>query len=367
MKRILVIEDDKILRRNIVGLLGNEGYAVSEAGDGLSGLKAAQELTPDLVICDIIMPEVDGYEVLARLRQNETTATVPFIFMTALGDKADMRQGMEAGADDYISKPYSRSELLAAVASQLAKKSSIDRHYQKNLDKLRKSLALALPHEFITPLSNILSYSELILEDPAAVETAELTKMVGRINNSARRLQRLIGNFLLYAELEATLTNLEKISKWRTGSTLSTALVITNLAKLKAQQARREKDLALNLQDAPVQIGEEWLNKLLTELVDNAFNYSAAGTPVQVGSVREDEWLEISVRNTGRGMTAEQIGAIGAYMQFEREFYEQQGTGLGLIIAKRLTELHGGTFHLQSTPGQQTIVKVTLPVAGSEN
>src|SRR5262249_2455554 len=119
MKRILLIEDQPVMRRNIVTILEMEGYAVVSADDGRRGLAAARSSPPpDLILCDVMMPEVDGYEVLAALRENTATATIPFIFLTAKGEKADLRTGMNLGADDYLTKPVSRDDLIAAVQAR---------------------------------------------------------------------------------------------------------------------------------------------------------------------------------------------------------------------------------------------------------
>lgn len=121
MKKILVIEDEPITRNIFLELLAAEGYHTICAENGLMGVQKAQSHLPDLVLCDIIMPLLDGYGVLKALRQNPTTAIMPFIFLTARVNKADIRKGMELGADDYLTKPCTLKELLAAIAAQLEK------------------------------------------------------------------------------------------------------------------------------------------------------------------------------------------------------------------------------------------------------
>lgn len=129
MTKILVIEDEPTVRANILELLEIENYEVVSAENGLLGALWAQEHIPDLIICDVMMPEVNGYEVLNSLRQEPMTATIPFIFLTAMADKADMRHGMELGADDYLTKPFTRAELMGAIASRLAKHNNLMQPY----------------------------------------------------------------------------------------------------------------------------------------------------------------------------------------------------------------------------------------------
>lgn len=129
MKKILVIEDEFSVRSNIVDLLEAEDFNAIGAENGFVGALWAQQHLPDLIICDVMMPEVDGYEVLNVLRQEATTATIPFIFLTAMADKANIRHGMELGADDYLTKPFTKNELLSAIATRFAKKEAVMQQY----------------------------------------------------------------------------------------------------------------------------------------------------------------------------------------------------------------------------------------------
>lgn len=136
---------------NLVELLETEGFGVLQASNGLAGLTLARENRPDVILCDIMMPDLDGYEVLASLRQEPSTASVPFVFLTAKADRSDMRQGMNLGADDYLVKPFTRAELLSAITTRLSKDATTRRAAQASLDELRGSIALAIPHELRTP------------------------------------------------------------------------------------------------------------------------------------------------------------------------------------------------------------------------
>ncbi len=129
MKKILVIEDEPIVRSNILELLEGEDYDAVGAENGVIGAMSAREHLPDLIICDVMMPELDGYGVLTALRQDPATATIPFIFLTAKADKVDLRQGMELGADDYLTKPFTADELLGAIASRFAKQAAVMQQY----------------------------------------------------------------------------------------------------------------------------------------------------------------------------------------------------------------------------------------------
>ena len=143
MTRILVIEDDLFVRENIVELLEAEDFEVFSTENGILGILWAQDNRPDLVICDVMMPEMNGYDVLAEMRQLPTTALIPFIFLTAMADKRDIRHGMELGADDYLTKPFTREELLNAINARLAKQEKLMKQYNeehKRVEVLEKKV-----------------------------------------------------------------------------------------------------------------------------------------------------------------------------------------------------------------------------------
>jgi signal transduction histidine kinase len=368
MKTILVIEDEKALLEPLLDLLTAENFEVLGTSDGKTGIELAKTHLPNLIISDIMMPDVDGFDVLRALRSSPATATIPFIFLTAKTDRRDWRQGMELGADDYLTKPFSRSQLLKAISVQLEKQVAIDQQQSQKLDRLRSSIALSLPLELRSPLNNILGYSQLLFDESDALERSEIQGIAKTIHRSAERLYRLTQNFLLYAELELIATNLEQIKALQSSRVSSAASTIEQMAVLVAKRVGREADLQLDLVDASVRIAKVRLEKIVEELIDNAFKYSPAGTPVRVVGVlgcRDvplSHFYTLSVTDKGRGMTASQIAEVGAYQQFDRKLYEQQGSGLGLTITQRLAQLLGGELAIESTLGQQTTVKVVLPV-----
>ncbi|QIR40681.1 EAL domain-containing response regulator [Tolypothrix sp. PCC 7910] len=128
MTKILVIEDEELVRENLLDLLDAEDFDTIAAANGKIGINLAFAEIPDLILCDMMMPEVDGYGVLTTLRQDPLTATIPFIFLTAKSAKADFRQGMDMGADDYLTKPFTRAELLSAIVNRLEKQAALKKH-----------------------------------------------------------------------------------------------------------------------------------------------------------------------------------------------------------------------------------------------
>jgi len=366
MKKILVIDDDSAMLTLTVKALQARGFQTVTADDGVAGLEMAKKHLPDLIICDIQMPRLNGYETLAALRQDPVTGTIPFVFLSGLADRKQFREGMGLGADDYLTKPFSIQELMGAVNTRLEKQAAVQRRSEKKLEELRGNIGLALPHELLTPLNGILGFASMMMDEGTVFEPHEIQDFARNIHFSALRLHRLIENFIIYSEMELSSNNVGKMEEWRHERT-HVREIVTNVAKEKAEAAGRPGDLGLEAQEASVAMAGSYFKKAVEELLDNAFKFSKPGTPVSVTSGLSSDRFALSVSDKGRGMTSQQIADIGAHMQFERRFYEQQGVGLGLIIIKRLADLHGGDLVIESTPGQQTTVRLLLPLAPQAN
>ncbi|MDJ0518919.1 MAG: response regulator [Trichodesmium sp. MO_231.B1] len=362
MKKILVIEDDKSILTIITDILEAEDFVVVGAKNGRVGIEKAQQEIPDLILCDVMMPEVDGYGVLKSLRQNLVTEAIPFIFLTAKSTKADLREGMELGADDYLTKPFTRDELMKAINTRLDKKSIIERRTQEQLDDLRTSITLSLPHELRTPLNGIIGYSQFIIEDFQDLEENEILTMLENINVSAHRLYRLIQNFLLYTDLELLSRDRDRLELFKTGSLSNPRSIIREVALEKARSFNRLKDLDITSENANLKISEPNFRKIIDELLDNAFKFSPPNTKVQVIGRLLQNIFAVDFIDNGTGMNINEIANVGAYKQFNRHIYEQQGSGLGLILAKQMTELHNGKLIIQSIPKQETTVTIFLPI-----
>ena len=182
MQKILVIEDEKPVLTNILEILTSGGFSAIGAENGISGVQLAKEHLPDLIVCDVMMPELDGYEVLTQLRSEPATATIPFIFLTAKADKNDLRQGMTLGADDYLTKPFRRKELLEAISARLAKHQAVIQQYlaerqraealqQKmqelqHINETQQGLLKKLISDLSNPLSNINMAIRLLKNPP---------------------------------------------------------------------------------------------------------------------------------------------------------------------------------------------------------
>ena len=363
MSKILVIEDNADILEEVLTWLALEDHDALGATNGREGVEKALQELPDLILCDIMMPEKDGYRVLLELRAQPTTALTPFIFMTAKQAKFDIRHGMELGADDYITKPFGREELLNAVQSRLARRTLFAQQSEQQVHAVRDKLLRMLPHELRTPLVGILGIGELLSQDAEGLTPDEISEYAEMIITSGQRLYRLIENHLLYAQLELYARDPASEYPFDEEQIAPVIAVIPDSCSRVANSYSRINDLALSLQPATLRMTRQDLAKIVYELVDNAYKFSKAGAAVAVtGSMQDDHYL-LTVSDRGRGIAPEHLTQLDAYVQFERATFEQQGSGLGLAITQQLVNLNGGTLTIDSTVGGGTVVNVQLPLA----
>jgi signal transduction histidine kinase len=364
MTKILVVEDSRDLLEDVIEMLELEGYDAYGAADGLEGVETARDILPDLIVCDIMMPELDGYGVLQELSSDPRTAMIPFIFLTAKTEREDMRHGMSLGADDFLTKPFLVSELLDSIDSRLEKSTRIDEFTNQRMTELREKIITALPHELRTPLNTIIGFSDMLVMEADDIEPEQIVDWSTHINTAAHRLYHLVENYLYYVRLQTALksqgVSLDEVQD----TTHEFRSIIETEANQVASRHERLDDLVLDVDNVPVlRLAYKDGVKIVGELVDNAFKFSKAGAPVTIkGNITETGYC-LEVIDKGHGMTADQTKQIGAYMQFERWLYEQQGMGLGLAIVKLLIELYGGDFELDSVPDEGTRVTVCLEKA----
>ncbi len=362
MARIVVIEDETALREDIELILQLNDYEVHSAANGREGLEMIRHYQPDLVVSDVMMPHLDGHELLKAVRQDTSVSTTPFIFLTAKAEPTSIRHGMELGADDYLPKPFSSKQLTRAVNTQLKKREMIEERFQAVKRSFHSDLFFVLPHEINTPLNGILGLSDLILQERGAMPQDEVLEFVGYIVNSAERLHHTLGNVLLYAQIELRMTQPDQVAAMRRHSSPDVFIDMTNAIQLLTDQNARAADVNLDIADASVQVSSENLQKITIELLSNALKFSAPHSPINITGRVVDDQYEIIIADHGRGMTPKQIASVGPYQQFERKLYEQQGTGLGLAIVSKLVTIYGGSLELASNEPQGLVATVRLPL-----
>ncbi|MCG8570733.1 MAG: response regulator [Spirochaetes bacterium] len=349
MHSIVLIEDEDDIRNIIKRNLIDAGYSVFEASNGVEGIQLIKSNLPDLIICDVIMPEMDGYRVLENINNSNELSVIPFIFITGKSAKEDMRFGMELGADDYLIKPFTRKDLLNSVENRLKKHEKIKSKSAEKLEKLKNSISLSLPHELNSPLTTIIGLSKTLMDHYEQFDPAKIKDALGMIHKSGMRLNHLTKSYLLYIKLELALKDKTLLNDFLNPDDHTYIhLVLQDLTTQQAQKNNRQQDLVCQVDEGELKISYRYFRKIIEEIFDNALKFSEPGKSIQIIGKKTGADYHLKIQDMGRGMNQEQLQSIDAYIQFNRKFEEQQGLGLGLVITKRLIELHQGQFFIES-------------------
>lgn len=361
-KKIVVIDDDETTLRTISRILETYDYVTFGAENGREGVELVTRTQPDIVICDVMMPGMNGYEVLLELRNHAGTATIPVLLLSARRDPAEIRHGMKLGADDYLTKPFSTEDLLRCIEVRIQQREKIVRQSSQQLEQLRRSIAMRLPHEFRTPLSSIIVFGELLAGDYDSLSREQAMEMIATIVSSGHRLSALVENFIYLARLEIMAGQPATKEELTSFPLPGCDAIIAEASKHQVLIYGNFHLLTMNLAPVTLCISDAYLRKIIAELVSNACKFSMPKSAIAITGEIQRNFYIISITDEGRGMKPEQISNIGAYMQFDRDRHEQQGQGLGLEIAKRITELHGGSLAIKSAPNEGTTVQIFLPL-----
>ncbi len=356
MESILVVEDSVDVLKNILQLLQIKGYSAIGAKNGVMGLKLAREHLPDLIISDIMMPELDGYDFLQEIRNDPYTSNIPFVFLTAKADRNAMRKGMVSGADDYVGKPFKAKELFETIETRLDRKHKQDSF----LNEIYQNISKYIPHELRTPLVSIMGFTDMMIDD-IDCKREERIEMLKSIKQSSKRLYTTLEKFMMYAEIETLCKDTKNMRNYLEQVTDSAELVIRMTIEERAARDNFQNRFDIDLQDASIKMSTEHFKILINELIENAIKFSKEGSKIDVFSQVEDSFYKIRVKNTGRGMSTEQIAKISPFIQHERNLYEQNGNGLGLATVKKIVELYETQMNIDSEPGQYTSVEIKIP------
>jgi CheY-like chemotaxis protein/two-component sensor histidine kinase len=370
---ILVIDDEPDNFDVIQAFLSKNNYVLHYAANGEGGLAALDNLTPDLILLDVMMPGIDGIEVCRRIRERAQWQAVPIIMVTALTAKEDLAQCLAMGADDFISKPVNSYELKARVQSMLRIKAQYDRLEEfakfqrntinvlgKNLQELTGNLARSFPHELNTPLNGIIGVLQLLKDDWDDLEKEEIYELLDMAQQSADRLERLTKRFMAYLELEI----LQSQGKSLTPSKSATFSPVVQKALQQLSSYRnRQEDVQFIFTVPEVPLVDRYWILILVELVDNALKFSAPQTPVVVKADLDEGLFQFTIEDHGYGMTPQQVSNVGTFVKYKHSNYTQEGIGLGLKLVQKVMELARGDFQIDSQEDQGTIVQVKLPLS----
>ncbi|MEB3829077.1 hybrid sensor histidine kinase/response regulator [Phormidium sp. CCY1219] len=399
---ILVVDDKPDNLRLLSALLGDRGYKVRRAINGQLALNAAFAEPPDLILLDIMMPEMNGYEVCQQLKSDPRTNPVPVIFLSALDDAFDKVKAFEVGGVDYITKPFQFPEVLARVENHLnlrqlqqqteeqkeqleslnrdleakveARTAELKRKnaallqlevqlrdalaQEKELSDMKTRIITTISHEYRTPLTTIASSAELLEAYRHKWDEQKQLKHFNRIQSAIKHMTNLVEEVLFINRAES-----EKLDFYP---------VDLNLEKFcseiveEIQQPNREKYQVKFMPDAGevnAQFDAKLLRQILTNLLSNAIKYSPEGGVVELHLSRDPEQVVFQVRDEGIGIPPEDQEKLFQSFSRASNVATIQGTGLGLSIVQKCVELHGGKISVDSQLGVGTTFTVCLPVS----
>jgi signal transduction histidine kinase len=344
--RILVVDDNPHLREYLGDLLRNH-YDVTSASDGIEALEAIRAHPPDIVLSDVMMPRMTGIELVTALRRDQDTVNLPVILLSARAGGESAFEGLDAGSDDYLTKPFTKEELFARVASHL-KLSRMRRQWANELEFANRELeafSYSVAHDLRAPLRVIDGFSLMLLEDDADRLGEEGRRRLGIVRDSVQRMSQLIED-LLY------LANVSREAVRRRSFDVS-ALVKTVSAPL--QEHEPERQVSLTVEDGLMAAADPHLLQIVLEnLLGNAWKFTAncESPQIEFGSTLSEGETCYYVRDNGAGFDmayAEKLFGVFQRLHSTEEF---AGTGIGLATVKRIITRHGGRVWAAAEPGR---------------
>jgi signal transduction histidine kinase len=370
--RVLVVEDDLHLLEGVKTVLEIDGYSVTTAENGHDALTALQQLhqqgnsvLPQLIVSDIMMPKMDGIDLLKAVRNEPAWVNIPFIFLTARSEKGDIQRGKQLGVDEYLLKPFDPQELLIAVEARLNRQRSMDEARMREINDVKKRILTILNHEFRTPLTFVVAYADMLAEhETRPLSQFEILNFLQGVNAGAIRLRRLIENFIVL--IEFVMGEAEKNFALRRMPVVDIREIVIS-AQQAAQTEPGRSPIQLDIApELPRFVADSvYLQTALVQLLDNALKFSEPENGVVVSVRHEENQIAIRVIDHGRGIPENELVRIWEpFYQVNRSMYEDPGTGSGLAIVRNVAEIHGGTASCESEVGKGSTFTLYLPVEG---
>jgi signal transduction histidine kinase len=357
--RVLVVDDEPANRLLLRELLEGNGYLVLEAVNGEEGLVFATDGRPDVILLDIMMPKLDGYEVCRRLKAAPETRAVPVLMVTSLSERRERLEGIRAGANDLVTKPIDRADLLLRVRNAVVTKQLYDQMENqyvrlRELESLRDSLVHMLVHDVRTPLSSLSAYVELLGMDLTNFDAEEAARSVVELKTLVRRMSDMVDTVLDLNRMEAGKMPLDP-------QEIDLRALLREAVQALGPRGVERVRLELPDKALAAVVDQELIGRVVINLVGNALKFSRDGIPVLVSVDASDAEVEVSVRDSGPGIPEADLGIIFEKFGQARTQQRNHGTGLGLTFCRMAVEAHGGGIGARSAVGAGSIFWFRLP------
>jgi len=345
---ILLVDDLPENRILLDAFLAPEGFRLTQAASGEEALEKARRQAPDLVLLDVLMPGLDGFATCRRLREQPQTRFTPIIMITALNEIEDRIHGLEAGADDFVSKPFNDDLLLAKIRSLLRLKQQRD-----ELDELRADFTNMIIHDLRAPVHSVLGLAELLREELPAGSNP--TRLLSLLEQGARKIDQLISQFLDLGKLEAgrLKLRLEEVDLVRMAAGLIDQF----------EPVGRRKNLRFELQSAAPELSVRAdpgrMDQVLSNLLQNAVKFSPRDGRIRISLERSGSGVVCHVDDDGPGFPGQEANTL--FEKFFQRDVQAGGVGLGLYVCRAIVEAHGGAIRAENRPGGGARFTFQLP------
>lgn len=364
---ILVVDDNPLNLKVLFQYLSDEGYRVLVAEDGASAIEQARQALPDLVLLDVLMPGINGFETCRRLKEDSDTASIPVIFLTALSATVDKLEGFNAGGVDYLTKPLQYDEVVARVQTHL-KLSRLQRELSKKnrelerLDQKKNILLSILAHDLRSPVVTFVSGARILQE--LTEEGSDVNDIAVQLSGHADRLNELLENLLYWSRLVLQNDNIQR--EWVDPE----RMVRSAVTLVEAESAKKSQTIEVDVEpETALHVEPHSFTSILRNLLSNAIKFTPEHGRVIVRVHSDDERSYVRVRDTGTGMSAEEVDRIFDLTRRIRKTGTagEQGSGLGLILCKELVEGHGGEISVTSTHDDGSEFQFWVPLPTDEH
>lgn len=353
---ILIVDDAKHNLQVLGNFLKKENYNIAVATHGDKALEIVKQNPPDLILLDILMPDMNGFEVCEKIKMDPNTRDVPVIFLSALSSVEDIVKGFELGASDYVTKPFNRTELLVRVKTHLEIKKNREALKASNAAKDRFFSIIA--HDLKNPFVSILSYIRLVRNNLEKNENNELLSLTNELSDNVERTGKLLENLLEWSrqQIDSSDQPMEYFDLIHIFRKIQKYLHVDLEKKNITLQLPSEKEILV--------FGNENMSEtIMRNLVSNAIKFSFEGQEVQITISEHDDFNEVAVKDQGVGIKSEHIHKlfrIDTKVTTEGT-QEERGSGIGLILCKELAQKQGGDIVVQSELGKGSTFKFKIP------
>lgn len=363
-KSYILIVDDQPQNIQLIGTLLRPYYQLSVTDDGYKAISIAKSKLPDLILLDVMMPEISGYEVCEELKKDPSTKDIPIIFLTAKHESEDIVKGFKLGAVDYIIKPFNKDEILVRISTHLRLKASEKMLIQKNeelelLNSQKDKFFSIIAHDLRGPLAGLVGLSEILNNELTKLPQEEALELISSMRDSADKLSKLLDNLLQWSRVQIGLVKYTPVS-------VNLAALLNQNIDLLTETANRKEIKITNetSENIRTDIDINMFNTIIRNFLTNAIKFSFRKGTVKIKTDLKDSGeITISVTDSGTGISKENIDKLFKINEkvFAQGTEGEPSTGLGLLLCKDLAEKMGGSIEVISEPGKGSTFSVSIP------